>query len=85
MPRRTDITKILVIGSGPIVIGQAAEHGRRCASRRIVPSTVKFRFIGQMPSHQSTGHCEPVTDVTGVAIPHNDGIVSYFDDKCLKI
>src|SRR5919109_4939946 len=25
MPRRTDIRKILLIGSGPIVIGQAAE------------------------------------------------------------
>lgn len=25
MPRRTDITKIMVIGSGPIIIGQAAE------------------------------------------------------------
>ncbi|MBA3437930.1 MAG: hypothetical protein H0U14_08025, partial [Thermoleophilaceae bacterium] len=25
MPRREDISKILVIGSGPIVIGQAAE------------------------------------------------------------
>ena len=25
MPRRTDIQKILIIGSGPIVIGQAAE------------------------------------------------------------
>jgi len=25
MPRRTDIKKILIIGSGPIVIGQAAE------------------------------------------------------------
>ena len=25
MPKRTDIQKILVIGSGPIVIGQAAE------------------------------------------------------------
>ena len=32
MPKRTDIKKILVIGSGPIVIGQAAEFdyaGRR--------------------------------------------------------
>ena len=45
MPRRTDIKKIPVIGSGPIVIGQTAEHGRRCASRRIVPSTVKFQFV----------------------------------------
>src|SRR3979411_1442040 len=25
MPKRTDISKILIIGSGPIVIGQAAE------------------------------------------------------------
>ena len=25
MPKRTDIKKVLVIGSGPIVIGQAAE------------------------------------------------------------
>ena len=25
MPRRSDIKKVLVIGSGPIVIGQAAE------------------------------------------------------------
>ena len=25
MPRRTDIKKVMVIGSGPIVIGQAAE------------------------------------------------------------
>ena len=25
MPKRTDIKKVLVIGSGPIIIGQAAE------------------------------------------------------------
>ncbi|HEX6284210.1 MAG TPA: hypothetical protein VFZ71_05020, partial [Pyrinomonadaceae bacterium] len=25
MPKRTDLTKILIIGSGPIVIGQACE------------------------------------------------------------
>jgi hypothetical protein len=25
MPKRTDISKILIIGSGPIVIGQSAE------------------------------------------------------------
>lgn len=35
MPKREDLKKILVIGSGPIVIGQAAEFdyaGRRLAS-----------------------------------------------------
>ena len=46
---------------------------------------VKFRFVEQMQSHQSTGHCEPVTDVTGVAISYFSGIYRIFDDKCLKI
>ena len=46
----------------------------------------KTRFIGQMPSHQSTGHCEPVTDVTGVAISYFFRYLSYFfGKKCLKI
>ena len=27
MPKRTDLKKIMIIGSGPIVIGQAAEQG----------------------------------------------------------
>ena len=29
MPRRTDLKKIMVIGSGPIVIGQAAEFASK--------------------------------------------------------
>ena len=41
----------------------------------------KFQFVGEFERY---GHCEKVAH-TGVAIPHNDGIVSYFDDKCLKI
>ena len=35
MPKRTDIKKILVIGSGPIVIGQAAEFDYAEAHRRV--------------------------------------------------
>ena len=39
MPKRTDLKKILIIGSGPIVIGQAAEFdyagtGLPCPERR---------------------------------------------------
>ena len=34
MPKRTDIHKILVIGSGPIVIGQAAEFDLTMPARR---------------------------------------------------
>jgi hypothetical protein len=32
MPRRTDISSILVIGAGPIVVGQAAESRSRHVS-----------------------------------------------------
>ncbi len=31
MPRRTDISSILIIGAGPIVIGQACEFDYSCA------------------------------------------------------
>ena len=31
MPRRTDISSILLIGSGPIVIGQACEFDSQAA------------------------------------------------------
>ena len=31
MPRRTDLNSVLVIGSGPIVIGQACEFDAFCA------------------------------------------------------
>ena len=38
MPKRTDIKRIMVIGSGPIVIGQAAEFDyagtQACFQRR---------------------------------------------------
>jgi carbamoyl-phosphate synthase large subunit len=39
MPRRTDISSILIIGAGPIVIGQAAE----------------FEHSGSLPVSRSRG------------------------------
>ncbi|MGA9582061.1 MAG: hypothetical protein WBR13_08850 [Allosphingosinicella sp.] len=45
MPRRTDISSILIIGAGPIVIGQAAgfDFSRLQASLYLVE-----RFVGMM-------------------------------------
>ena len=43
MPKRTDLKKILVIGSGPIVIGQAAEFdyaGTQACGRRDIRSSL---------------------------------------------
>jgi hypothetical protein len=40
MPKRTDLQSILILGSGPIVIGRAAEFdysGTQAAARRGVP------------------------------------------------
>ena len=51
MPKRTDIKKILVIGSGPIVIGQAAEFDyagtQACTSLR----EEGYEVIGICKSH----------------------------------
>src|SRR5437667_394719 len=42
MPKRTDISKILIIGSGPIVIGQACEFDysgtQACQAQRVIQS-----------------------------------------------
>ena len=52
MPKRTDLKKILVIGSGPIVIGQAAEFDtqeRRHASLSKRKDTRLFSAIPILP------------------------------------
>src|SRR5918996_353538 len=40
MPKRTDIRKILLIGSGPIVIGQAPEFAHRTYVEPLTPASV---------------------------------------------
>ena len=49
MPKRTDIKKVMVIGSGPIVIGQAAEfdtcHLRFPNRQKILPCPFRAPFI----------------------------------------
>ena len=53
MPKRTDIKKILVIGSGPIIIGQAAEFdyagSQACQSLR--EEVYEVILINPKPSH----------------------------------
>ncbi len=48
MPKRTDIQKIMVIGSGPIIIGQAAEFDyagtQACLSLKEEGYTVVFFY-----------------------------------------
>ena len=48
MPRRTDLKSVLVIGSGPIVIGQAAE----------------FDYSGTQPRHGTTSQSTEQTSAT---------------------
>ena len=56
MPKRTDINKILVIGSGPIVIGQAAEFdyaGTQACHRDPICLFLQFPIYPYTDYHQS--------------------------------
>ena len=50
MPRRQDIKKILLIGSGPIVIGQACEFdysgAQACKALRQAETTLRRQMAG---------------------------------------
>ena len=46
MPRRNDIAKVLIIGSGPIVIGQSAEfdYSGAQACKALSPKATKWSW-----------------------------------------
>ncbi len=54
MPRRDDIEKAMIIGSGPIVIGQAAEFGysgtQACKAPRHLGYQIAFT-VGQVKDY----------------------------------
>ena len=52
MPRRTDISSVLVIGSGPIVIGQAAEfdYAGTQACRALKEEGVEVVLVNSNPA-----------------------------------
>ena len=52
MPKRTDIKKVLVIGSGPIVIGQAAEfdYAGTQACRSLKEEGVEVVLVNSNPA-----------------------------------
>ena len=53
MPKRSDIKKVLVIGSGPIVIGQAAEfdYAGTQACRALKEEGLEVVLINSNPGH----------------------------------
>ena len=70
MPKRTDIEKILIIGSGPIVIGQAAEFdysgtqalkALRTAGYRLVVVNSNSATIMTDPEFSDAVYIEPLT------------------------
>ncbi len=52
MPRRQDIKRVLIIGSGPIVIGQAAEfdYSGTQACKALMVAGFEFTKITSRPS-----------------------------------
>ena len=70
MPRRSDINKVLVIGSGPIVIGQAAEfdYAGTQACRSLKEEGVEVILLNSNPATIMTDkdiadkvYIEPIT------------------------
>ena len=77
MPRRTDISSILIIGAGPIVIGQAAEFdysGTQAAKAlkadgyRIVLVNSNPASIMTDPEFADATYIEPITPAHVAAI-----------------
>ncbi|NTV89815.1 MAG: hypothetical protein HGA22_05565, partial [Clostridiales bacterium] len=70
MPKRTDIKKVLVIGSGPIVIGQAAEfdYSGTQACRSLKEEGIEVVLVNSNPATIMTDsdtadkiYIEPIT------------------------
>ena len=70
MPRRTDISSILIIGAGPIVIGQACEFdysgtqackARRDEGYRVILVNSNPAIIMTDPDFADATYVEPVT------------------------
>ena len=82
MPRRNDITKILVIGSGPIVIGQSAEfdYSGTQACKALKAEGYEVVLVNSNPATIMTDpeladrtYIEPLTrDYLGRSPPHRD-------------
>ena len=88
MPKRNDIKKILVIGSGPIIIGQAAEfdYSGTQACRALKEESIEVVLINSNPATIMTDrdtadkiYIEPITlDFVKKVIQkeHPDGILA---------
>ncbi|KAA5684455.1 hypothetical protein F3G93_31735, partial [Pseudomonas aeruginosa] len=70
MPKRTDIKSILIIGAGPIVIGQACEFDFSCAQEckalrvegyRVILVNSNPATIMTDPSMADATYIEPIT------------------------
>ena len=59
MPKRTDIKSVMVIGSGPIVIGQAAEfdYSGTQACRVLREEGIRVILVNSNPDYDRSGAC----------------------------
>src|SRR6478735_3408292 len=77
MPRRTDISKILILGSGPIIIGQSAEfdYSGTQACKALKAEGYEVALVNSNPATIMTDpqfadrtYIEPLTPVSVLAI-----------------
>ena len=70
MPRRTDLNSVLVIGSGPIVIGQAAEfdYSGTQALRVLKEEGVRVILTAARPMDPNSAQAEGLRRI-GIEVP----------------
>src|SRR2546429_2431021 len=76
MPRRTDIHKILIIGSGPIVIGQACEfdYSGTQACKALRQEGYEVVLVNSNPATIMT---DPEIDRKSTRLNSSHGYISY--------
>ena len=91
MPKRKDIKKILIIGAGPIVIGQACEfdYSGTQACKALKDEGYKVILINSNPATIMTDpniadktYIEPITNIFLISFLF--GIFFYFSNKITK-
>ena len=92
MPKRQDIKSVLVIGSGPIVIGQACEfdYSGTQACRVLQEEGIRVILVNSNPatimvSFFMRGHCLPATLVAKATATYNtsSGIITLLFFCCI--
>ena len=77
MPKRTDIKKVLVIGSGPIIIGQAAEFDYAGTQACLALKEEGYEVIESEYSRSVYKYANDENFILVVSVDYTDSFLNY--------